>query len=73
MPTAGRYTQNTLPEPGVLATLTVPFDCFTMPYTVERPRPVPRPGSFVVKNGSKICVTVAASMPWPVSRTRMSA
>jgi len=25
-----------------------------MPYTTERPRPVPSPGFFVVKKGSKI-------------------
>jgi len=27
---------------------------FTIPYTVESPRPVPRPTSLVVKKGSKI-------------------
>ena len=40
-----------------------------MPYTVERPSPVPRPVSFVVKNGSKTRSRVAASMPTPVSVT----
>ena len=31
--------------------------CFTMPYTVARPSPVPLPGSLVVKNGSKMLGT----------------
>ena len=42
--------------------------CFTMPYTVARPRPVPLPTPFVVKNGSKMRAFVSASMPRPVSR-----
>ena len=37
--------------------------------TVARPRPVPPPGSLVVKKGSKMRSAVAASMPWPVSAT----
>ena len=44
-----------------------------MPYTVDRPRPVPFPTGLVVKNGSKIRLMVAASIPEPesviVSRT----
>ena len=43
--------------------------CFTMPYTVARPSPVPRPCSFVVKNGSKTRSFVSVSMPTPVSLT----
>ena len=31
-----------------------PPPCFTIPYTVDRPSPVPFPFSLVVKNGSKI-------------------
>src|SRR2546427_395102 len=31
-----------------------PPDCCTIPCTVAKPRPVPLPTSFVVKNGSKI-------------------
>ena len=46
-----------------------PPACFTMPYTVARPRPVPLPVSLVVKNGSKIRALVASSMPQPVSVT----
>src|SRR5467141_1050876 len=47
----------------------LPPVCFTMPYTVERPRPVPRPAGFVVKKGSKIRDFVFSSMPHPVSVT----
>ena len=46
-----------------------PPDCFTIPYTVARPRPVPFPTSLVVKNGSKMRAWVTASMPIPVSDT----
>src|SRR5680860_735170 len=31
-----------------------PPDCFTIPYTVERPNPVPLPSFLVVKKGSKM-------------------
>ena len=44
--------------------------CMTMPYTVARPNPVPRPGPLVVKKGSNMCAFVAGSIPLPVSRTR---
>ena len=39
------------------------------PNTMLRPRPVPLPGSFVVKNGSKIWLMISAVMPVPVSLT----
>src|SRR5262249_48846461 len=65
--TAGKYTVNTVPAPSVLSTRMSPPDCFTIPYAVESPSPVPRPGSFVVKNGSKICAIVSCDIPWPVS------
>jgi hypothetical protein len=38
-----------------------------MPYTVERPSPVPLPTSLVEKNGSKILSTMSAGIPVPVS------
>jgi len=41
----------------------------TMPNTALRPKPVPLPGGFVVKNGSKIRWRISAGMPLPVSRT----
>ena len=43
--------------------------CLTIPNTVESPRPVPLPRSFVVKKGSKILDCVPRSMPVPVSLT----
>src|SRR2546428_13761204 len=46
-----------------------PLLCLTIPYTVASPSPVPLPRSLVVKNGSKICVRVPASIPVPVSVT----
>src|SRR3989442_4562701 len=49
------YTLNVEPSPGRLATVMYPPLCFTMPYTVGRPKPDPLVLSFVVKNGSKMC------------------
>src|SRR5947209_7839054 len=43
--------------------------CFTSPYTVASPSPVPFPGALVVKNGSNMRARVTASMPTPVSST----
>jgi hypothetical protein len=36
---------------------------------IARPSPVPCPGGFVVKNGSNARVSVASSMPVPLSTT----
>ena len=36
------------------------------PWTIDRPRPVPRPTSLVEKNGSTARASVSASMPTPV-------
>ncbi len=44
----------------------------TMPWTTDRPRPVPSPGPLVVKNGSKIRSRTAGSIPAPVSVTESS-
>ena len=46
--TRGRYTLKVVPLPGSLYTQMLPPCCFTIPYTVESPRPVPFPFSFVV-------------------------
>jgi hypothetical protein len=43
--------------------------CWTIPYTVARPSPVPLPGPLVVKNGSKIRAITSGVMPRPVSLT----
>ncbi len=60
---------NVEPRPGSLSTRIVPPWRRTIPYTVARPRPVPRSRSLVVKNGSKILSRVASSIPHPVSAT----
>ncbi len=69
----GRYSVKVAPRPGALATVMYPLFCFMMPSAAARPSPVPLPTGLVVKNGSKTCVWVAASMPMPVSRTTTSA
>jgi len=55
------------PLPTSLYTQMSPSLCLTMPYTADSPSPVPLPGPFVVKNGSKIRPRVTSSMPTPVS------
>ena len=42
------------PRPASLSACTPPPDCLAKPYTCDRPKPVPLPTPFVVKNGSKI-------------------
>jgi hypothetical protein len=61
--------QKRVPLPFSLSTSMNPPCCITMPYTVESPRPVPRPASLVVKKGSKMCSATDRSMPVPVSLT----
>jgi hypothetical protein len=58
-----------VPRPGALSTVTCPPLCATMPYTIDRPRPVPCPAGLVVKNGSNTRACVASSIPTPVSDT----
>jgi hypothetical protein len=58
-----------LPCSRMLCTSMAPPASATMAYTNDRPRPVPRPTSLVVKNGSKMRESVAASMPDPLSST----
>ena len=41
-----------------------------IPAEIHKPRPVPF-RSFVVKNGSKILLITAGSIPWPVSTIEM--
>ena len=58
-----------VPRPGALSTVTKPPDCFTAPCTYDSPSPTPCPGSFVVKNGSKMRATTSRAIPVPVSLT----
>ena len=50
---------------------TKPLCCFTSPYTIAMPSPVPTPAGLVVKNGSNTRACVSASIPAPVSDTAM--
>src|SRR5512144_1103076 len=49
-----------------------PPDCLTNPYTMLRPRPLPLPACFVVKNGSKTRSRISGGIPVPVSATANS-
>jgi uncharacterized membrane protein len=60
---------NVVPTPGVVRTTMPPWWLFMMPWTTARPRPVPLPAAFAVKNGSKMRSSVASLMPAPVSST----
>ena len=53
--------------PTSLSTWILPPLCFTIPYTVDNPSPVPFPIGFVVKNGSKMWESVPPSIPCPES------
>ena len=58
-----------MPSPGVESTSMKPSCCWTIPYTVASPRPVPSPTALVVKNGSNTWLRVVSSMPMPSSVT----
>ncbi len=49
---SGSCKVNRVPCPGVLSQVIAPPCSCTMPYVIDRPRPVPLPIAFVVKNGS---------------------
>jgi len=65
----GKYSVNVVPTPGLDSSAMPPPACSTIPYTVDSPRPVPRPSGFVVKYGSNARAIVSLSMPVPVSPT----
>ena len=65
----GRRIVNVEPRPTLLDTSMRPPAWATTSRTVESPSPVPFPGSFVVKYGSKRRAWVTPSMPTPVSLT----
>src|ERR1700730_12932386 len=65
----GSHNVTRVPSPSELTSCTVPPDCPAKPCTIDKPRPEPRPTSFVVKKGSKACASVASLIPAPVSVT----
>src|SRR5436190_1207703 len=71
-PASGRWIRNVAPSPGVLATEIVPPCSLTIPYVLDKPRPVPFPTSLVVKNGSKIRRSSPDGIPCPVSTNAIS-
>jgi hypothetical protein len=60
--------RNSLPSPVRLTSIRPPW-ATTMPWTIDKPTPVPSPTGLVVKKGSKMRACVASSMPPPASRT----
>ena len=57
-----------VPAPGVHSASMVPLCFWMIPYTMDSPSPVPSPGSFVVKNGSKMWEKVF--IVYPFARVR---
>src|SRR5438046_3039235 len=65
---AGGSTIETLvPIPDRLSMRSAPPDCSANPCAVARPRPVPLPLGFVVKNGSAARAAISGAMPLPES------
>src|SRR4029450_6314254 len=69
---AGMLISTVAPAPGVLSTSMRPPCAVTTWWLIASPRPVPRPTSFVVKNGSKMWSRTSGTMPGPSSRMRTS-
>src|SRR4029078_383846 len=68
---AGRVTRNSVrPPPGRESTAMSPSCQRTMRRAMSRPRPVPWPIGFVVKNGSKMRFMFSAGIPGPSSTMR---
>ena len=65
----GKNILNTVPLFNSLSTKINPLFCLMIPYTVDRPNPVPLPFALVVKKGSKIRFWISLSIPIPVSLT----
>src|SRR5207245_10867780 len=68
----GNWMRNVAPSPGALTTEIVPPCSLTIPYVMDKPRPVPFPTSLVVKNGSKIRRSSPDGIPCPVSTNAIS-
>src|SRR3954462_15637760 len=66
-PSSGSQTWKTVPPSPVSNEIEPRWRCSTMRRAVSSPMPVPEPGAFVVKKGSKICVRASAGIPGPSS------
>ena len=64
----GKKARNVVPRRGAFHFDPAPM-LFEHPVDRGQPMPVPLPGPFVVKNGSKMRPIVASSIPLPVSLT----
>src|ERR1019366_6408799 len=72
-PARGRTIRNSVNSPGCVSTSIEPACCLTMmSWLSERPRPVPSPTGFVVKNGLNIFSFTSGGMPVPLSRILIS-
>ena len=58
----GNLTEKDVPFPTSLLAIILPPSFFTIPYVMDRPKPVPYP-FFVVKKGSKICFKFSSDIP----------
>src|SRR5665811_636856 len=68
-----RTILNSVNSPGCVSTSIEPACCLTMiSWLSERPRPVPSPTGFVVKNGLNIFSFTSGGMPVPLSRILIS-
>ena len=68
----GNSTLNVAPRPRPLSTEISPPCSRTIPWTMERPRPVPTPAGLVVKNGSKMRGSSSGAIPGPLSDISMT-
>src|SRR6185312_6221565 len=64
----GRKSVATVPFPTLLRTVNLPLCLATIPFVIQRPRPLP-PCPLVVKNGSNRRSKTSLRMPDPVSAT----
>ena len=69
----GRETRTVVPTETVDSTAISPPSAVTMPWHIDRPRPVPISCGLVVKKGSKMRGRSSDAIPQPVSRISMKA
>src|SRR3989441_13000045 len=70
---SGSSTMNEAPPSTQFSARSAPPSSVTMPYETDSPRPLPSPGGFVVKNGSKTLGSTSGAIPGPESRTSTQA